>query len=260
MSTTSSPWNPKQYERFKEERSQPFYDLLAMCEPIPGGRAIDLGCGTGELTKVMHQHIGARSTVGLDNSETMLADSATFAGRGLTFKLGTILRFAPRTPFNLVFSNAAIQWVPDHAGLFPRLVAGLAEGGQLAIQMPSNDDHISHVTARDVADEEPFRTELGGYQRSWPVLPPDRYAEMLWDLGLREQSVRLQIYGNVLPGPADVVEWVKGTYLTDYQRRMTPELYERYLARYRVLLLERLPRVEPYFYAYKRVLIWGRRA
>ena len=256
---TASPWNPEQYERFRNERSQPFFDLLALVQPVPGGHAVDLGCGTGELTKVLHETTRARSTVGVDNSETMLARSEAFAGGGLRFKLGTILRFAPRTPLDLVFSNAAMQWVPEHEKLFERLTAGLAEGGQLAIQMPANHNHPSHVIAHAVAAEEPFRTEMDGYVREWPVRPPEWYAELLDRMGYREQQVRLQVYGHHLASRADVVEWTKGTLLTDYEQRMSPETYQRFLARYRERLLPLLEDRTPYFYAFKRIFIWARR-
>jgi trans-aconitate 2-methyltransferase len=257
--SSPSAWNPDQYNKFQNERSQPFYDLLAMVQPVPGGLAIDLGCGTGELTRELHRHAQARSTIGLDNSETMLERSKQFAGSGLTFKLGTVLRFAPRTPFDIVFSNAAMQWVPDHEKLFERLAAGLAEGGQLAIQMPSNHDHPSHLIAHEVAREEPFLSELGGYTRYVPVQPVDWYAQKLFDLGLREQSVRMQVYGHVLESREAVIEWVKGTLLTDYEQRLSPEMYAEYLARYRERLLPELSDSKPYLYPFKRILLWARK-
>ncbi len=254
----ASSWNPEQYERFRNERSQPFFDLLEMVEPIPGGRAIDLGCGTGELTRVMHERVGARSTIGLDNSETMLARSEQFAGGGLRFKLGTILRFAPRKPFDLIFSNAALQWVPDHPKLFERLAAGLAPGGQLAVQVPANHDHPSHRIAHELAREEPFISELGGYARRVPVLEPEQYASVLHGLGFERQQVRLQVYPHVLSGPEDVVEWVKGTLLTDYEQRMAPDTYGRFLAEYTDRLLRALPDARPFFYPFRRILMWAR--
>jgi len=256
----SGPWNPAQYERFANERTQPFLDLLARVAPVPGGRVADLGCGTGELTRVLHERTGAAETVGIDSSESMLANSGQFGGGGLRFELGDIAAFNPSLPFDLVFSNAALQWVPGHATLIPALAALVREGGQFAFQVPANDDHTSHVTARDVAASEPFRTALEGYERSWPVMPPEWYAETLDALGFAELTVRLQIYGHHLASTADVVEWVKGTYLTDYARRMSPDLYERYLARYREILLERLGDRRPYFYTYKRILVCARRA
>jgi len=256
----TSPWNPAQYEKFRDERSAPFFDLLNLVRPIPGGRAIDLGCGTGELTKVLHEVSRARATIGLDNSETMLEGSAQYAGGGLRFKLGTILRFAPRSPFDLVFSNAALQWVDDHEKLFERLAAGVAPGGQLAVQMPANDDHPSHTTAFELSTEEPWATELSGYRRRWPVLRPERYAELLDTLGFGEQHVRLQVYAHHLERREAVVEWVKGTLLTDYQRRMSPGAYEEFLAAYRRRMLPMLRDSRPFFYPFKRVLLWGRKA
>jgi trans-aconitate 2-methyltransferase len=254
-----SPWNPDQYAKFRDERSQPFLDLLSMVQPRPGGRAIDLGCGTGELTRLVHERSEAKATLGLDNSETMLAKSGLFSGNGVSFKLGTIIRFAPRKPFDLIFSNAALQWLPEHQTLFPKLFAGLAEGGQIAIQMPANNDHPSHQTAHAVAREEEFAAEMGGYQRRWPVEAPEWYAELLDKHGFREQNVRLQVYGHHLESREGVVEWVRGTLLTDYQQRLTRRSFERFLARYRERLLPQLSESRPYFYAFKRVLLWARK-
>jgi SAM-dependent methyltransferase len=113
----ASVWNPAQYERFRAERSQPFYDLLALVRPEPAMAVIDLGCGTGELTRVLHERLRAASTVGLDSSETMLAKSAAFAGDGLRFERGDIAAFAAEGRYDLIFSNAALQWVPEHVPL-----------------------------------------------------------------------------------------------------------------------------------------------
>lgn len=248
-------WDPAQYEKFRDERRQPFFDLLAMIEAIPGGRAVDLGCGTGELTRVLHESKKLTVTIGIDNSEAMLAKAEAFAGDGLRFKLGTFLRFAPQKPLDLVFSNAALQWAPEHEKLFERLSAGLAPGGQLAVQMPANHDHPSHVIADAVAQEEPFISELDGYRRQWPVQQPDWYAELLHRLDFERIDVRLQIYPHLLDSREDVVEWVKGTYLTAYGSRMSEAAYDEYLARYRERLLETLPDERPYLYTYKRILM-----
>lgn len=256
---TSDTWNPDQYARFRQERSQPFFDLLDLVRPEPAMRAIDLGCGTGELTQVLHERLHPAETIGLDNSDAMLARSAAFAGPGLRFEKGDIATFAPDRSFDLIFSNAALQWVPDHPAVFVRLLPALKAGGQLASQMPANHDHPSHVTAREVAAEEPFRSALTGYSRWSPILKPEEYAELLDRLGVSEQHVRLQIYGHHLGSREDVVEWVKGTLLTDYERRLTPDLFQQFLARYREVLMPRLADRRPFFYAFKRLLIWARR-
>jgi trans-aconitate 2-methyltransferase len=256
---SASPWSPDQYERFKDERTQPFHDLLAMVRPCPGGRAVDLGCGTGELTRSVHLAAQTAETVGIDSSETMLARSGGFAAPGLRFELGDVAQFAPAKPFDLVFSNAALQWVPGHEGLFERLAAAVAPGGQIAIQMPDNDGYPSHEVAKAVAREEPFASAMGGYERSWPVQAPEWYAVLLERLGFREQRVVLNVYGHYLESRDGVVEWVKGTYLTEYQKRLSPALYERYVERYREALAEVFEDRQPFFYPYRRILMWARR-
>ncbi len=279
-------WDPMRYERFADERSAPFYDLLALVRPIPGGRAVDLGCGTGALTVELHRRVRAGETLGLDSSPAMLERARPLAGNGLRFEQGDIDTFAEsgqggaaaglpgssgtaaglpgrsgpsaadRT-WDLVFSNAALHWLPDHPALLAGLRRVLGAGGQLAVQVPANHDHPSHVLAAELAGEDPFRGVLGGYRRLSPVEPPERYADLLDRLGFAEQHVRLQVYGHHLAGREEVVEWVRGTLLTDYQRRMPAELFERFLASYRERLLPLLDERRPYFYPFKRLLLWG---
>lgn len=253
-------WNPAQYERFSDERSAPFFDLLALVEPCPGGRVVDLGCGTGELTKVLHERSRASATLGIDTSEAMLERSRSHAGDGLSFELGDIADWVPPEPLDLVYSNAALHWVDDHPALFARLTAALRPGGQLTVQVPANHDHASHLVAERVAAEEPFSEALGGYIRRSPVLSPERYAILLHRLGYQRQHVRMQVYLHVLPEPGAVVDWVKGTLLTDYERRLPAAVYEDFVARYRELLLDELGDDRPFQFTFKRILLWGRKA
>jgi trans-aconitate 2-methyltransferase len=126
--------------------------------------------------------------------------------------------------------------------------------------MPANFDHPSHVVADEVADEEPFRSALGGWRRLAPIQAPEWYAILLDRLGLSEQHVRLQVYLHHLATRDEVVEWVRGTLLTAYAERLPAELFERFLDRYRVRLLPLLDDGRPYRYPFKRVLLWARRA
>jgi trans-aconitate 2-methyltransferase len=135
----------------------------------------------------------------------------------------------------------------------------LAPRGELAVQVPANFDHVSHTLAADIAGEEPFATAIDGYIRVFSVLPPEDYATLLFDLGFVAQTVRLQVYGHVLESPDAVVEWVRGTLLTDYESRMPQPLYEEFVARYRARLSAALGDQRPYFYPFKRILLWGRR-
>ncbi|MDP6606787.1 MAG: methyltransferase domain-containing protein [Dehalococcoidia bacterium] len=272
----SSAWDPDQYQRFQRERSQPFYDLAALVEREPGMRVVDLGCGTGTLTNWLHEELGARETVGVDASPSMLdqamplasqsapdrasAEGASADGRGtLRFERGDIAQFEPDEPFDLVFSNAALQWVEGHEPLLARLARAVAPGGQLAVQVPANDDHVSHRSARALAAGPAYRELLGGYERVFPVLTPVRYAELLHELGFARQQVRMQVYAHVLPETRAVIEWVKGSLLTPFRERLPAAAYERFLAEYERELLAAEGDRAPYLYAFKRILLWARR-
>ena len=253
-------WNPERYDRFRDERRRPFFDLLALVRPRPGMRVVDLGCGSGELTAELHRHVRAADTLGLDSSAAMLAKSDAFAADGLRFARGDIADFGAGATYDLVFSNAALHWLSDHATLFARLTAALAPGGQLAVQMPANFDHPSHTVAAEVAAEPIFRDALGGRAHAASnVRAPEEYARILDRLGYAEQHVRLQVYGPHLASREEVVAWTSGTLLTDYERRLSPDDYARFVARYRERLMPRLEDTRPYFFTFKRLLLWGGR-
>jgi trans-aconitate 2-methyltransferase len=241
-------WNPAQYERFKAERRQPFDDLLGLVHRRAHMHVLDLGCGTGELTRELHVNLDAAETLGIDSSPSMLEKAVAPAGDGLRFVQAEIESFAPERAVDLVFSNAVLHWIDDHESLFGRLATFLAPGGQLAVQMPANEPHPSHATAVETA------RELGIEPRRSPMLPPERYSEILHRLGFTKQHVRLQIYGHLLDSSAGVVEWVKGTLLTDYERR-SGDRWPQFLVRYRERLLENIGDVQPYFFTYRRILI-----
>jgi len=251
-------WSPEQYERFHDERSRPFLDLVGLVRGCPGMRVVDLGCGTGELTRLLHQRLQASETLGLDSSEAMLRGSAAFAGDGLRFERGDVAEFHAAGRYDLVFSNAVLHWLPSHEALLERLGSALAPGGQLAVQVPANFDHASHVVAAEVGSEPPFAAALGGHTHANNVLPPESYARLLDRLGFVDQHVRLQVYGHRLAARDEVVEWVQGSLLTHYRRRLPAALWEPFLTRYREKLLPRLDDTRPYFFTFKRILIWGR--
>jgi trans-aconitate 2-methyltransferase len=250
-------WDPGQYNRFAAEREQPFWDLGALLEPVGAPEVVDLGCGDGRLTAALHRRLGAAATTGVDSSPEMLAGAAAHAGDGVSFAPGDIASWAGRD-LDVVFSNAALQWVPDHAGVLGRWTAALRPGGQLAVQMPTNSGHPSHRVARRLAAEW-----LGEAAPADPVeqnvLGPEAYAGLLHALGFERQHVRLQVYGHVLASTADVVEWVKGTSLTRFKSVLGPADHERFVADYRRRLVAELGDRRPYFYAFKRILLWGRR-
>ena len=256
-------WDPTQYEKFAAERAQPFWDLAALIEDRPIGRAVDLGCGTGALTAELVARRGIGSMLGIDSSPNMLEQAAAHAGAHLRVEAGDIGAWTSGGDLDLVISNAALQWVPDHVGVVARWWAALRPGGQLAVQIPANADHPSHRVAAEVAASEPFRSAMGGApppdQVAVNVLAPEQYAVLLDHLGAARQHVRLQVYGHVLASTTDVVQWVRGTTLTRIRRTLPTELYSRFVDRYTELLMATVGDHEPYFYAFKRILLWARR-
>jgi trans-aconitate 2-methyltransferase len=262
VSTSDSQWDPDQYDRFKTQRAKAFWDLVSLLHPRPGGRVVDLGCGTGELTRALHFELEAAETVGIDSSPTMLERTRPFAGEGVRFEHGDIATWEPR-PYDVVFSNAALHWVPDHRRLLPRLTRSMPADAQLAVQVPANTDHPSHTVGIQVAGESPFAEALAADpppDSGTRVLAPEEYAEILDGLGFTPQHVRLQVYPHYLASSADVVEWSKGTALTFFRARLSDELYEQYLERYRQRLLDVIGDRQPYLYTFKRILFWGRRS
>ena len=255
-------WNPEQYERFRSERQQPFDDLLMLCHPVPDGRVVDLGCGTGDLTKILHEEMEAEQTVGIDSSDAMLerAQASHSAIPGLSFEQGDIATWLGEG-LDLVFANASLQWVDDHLNLLARMRTALHPDGQMAFQVPANYRHPSHVLAHQVAIEPPFIDALDGdapEDRGRFVLSPEVYADLLYELGAKDQVVRMEVYGHELETTGEVVEWVMGTLLTPYRKRLTTDLFDEFVERYRERLIEELGEREPYFYGFKRILCWAR--
>jgi trans-aconitate 2-methyltransferase len=248
-------WSPAQYERFRDERARPFQDLASLVEARPDMAVVDLGCGTGDLTVQLHEQLRARETLGIDSSPAMLSRAPQRPG--VRFEEQDIARFAPAQRFDLVFSNAPLHWLSDHFTLLRQLTAALAPGGQIAVQMPMTDDQISHQTAYELARTNEFRRLLGGYDRRAPLPEPARYATWLHRLGYVRQHVRLQMYTHLLESREEVVEWVRGTLLTEYRKRLAPPDWERFLDRYRQTLLPQLADERPYFLVYPRILFWG---
>jgi trans-aconitate 2-methyltransferase len=245
------PWDPEQYRKFESERFAPFDDLFAMIAMRSGLRVIDLGCGTGELTARLAGELPESAVVGIDASAEMLAEANTLADRSLRFEQRAIEDV--NGTWDLVFSHAALQWVDDHEALIPRIFALVAPGGQLAVQVPSNHHHASHVLIRETASEEPFRTALNGWTRAAPVLPSDAYAGILHAEGATDVAVIEKVYPHVLENAAAIADWVRGTALIPYLERLPADVREPFMTRYRDKLQEHFPE-SPVFYPFRRTL------
>ncbi len=245
------PWDPEKYHQFQKERFAPFEDLLQMIAVRPGLAVIDLGCGTGELTARLAAHLPGSQVLGIDSSSEMLARAQELAGPGLRFERSRIEDV--QGSWDLVFSNAAIQWVPDHAWLVPHLFSLLRPGGQLVVQLPSNHNHPTHSLIIETAREEPFCTLLQGWVRVPPVLSIEAYAELLYQAGGENLVVFEKVYPHILADADVLADWTSGTALVPYFDRLDPEMRQGFLERYRQRLRERWPGA-PVFYGFRRTL------
>lgn len=256
-------WNPEQYRQFATERAQPFHDLLALIEPGSISRAVDLGCGPGELTALAAQQLHIGEMIGIDNSAAMLANTAEHVSDTVRFENGDIADWTSAGDVDLVLAAASLHWVPNHSEVMARWTAALRPGGQIAIQVPANADMPSHVVARRVAERSPYRELFGAEGPPIDpvqayVLQPEAYAQVLYDLGYARQHVRLQVYPHVLPNTRHVVEWVRGTMLTRFEKRLDADAFNAFVVDYEEELLRVLGKHEPHFFPFRRILMWGR--
>lgn len=244
-------WNPSQYNRFTPERSQPFWDLVAHVADVEGSM-LDIGCGTGDLTAQFHEKRMekgfAGETLGIDSSAQMLAKAPS--GPGMFFERDSIEKFEPGRTFDLVISNAALQWVDNHKDLFPRIWKWT--GKALAVQMPCNFDHYSHVLAENIAGE------FGMSIRHIPVLAPEHYARMMYKLGARDVNVFMKVYLHRMRSGSEVVEWTKGTLLTFYEQQLSSVRFQEFVNEYSKRMIANIGD-KGYLYTFKRLFIVAKR-
>lgn len=208
-------WNARQYLKFEDERTRPSRDLLAQVHLPDAGFVVDLGCGPGNSTQLLAERFPGAELLGLDTSPDML-DTARKRLPHARFERADASTFILPKPADLIFANAVLQWVPDHAALFPRLLSLLAPGGVLAVQMPDNLDEPSHTAMREAAMSGPWADRLEEATRARTVLPePGVYYDMLAGAATRV-DIWHTIYNHPLEGVPAIVEWVKGTGLRPF--------------------------------------------
>ncbi|WP_182085131.1 trans-aconitate 2-methyltransferase [Aureimonas sp. ME7] len=212
-------WNPALYSRFEDERTRPARDLLARCRLGDGGgaglRIADLGCGPGNSTMLLAERFPQAEIIGFDTSEAMLE-----AGRrrlpNVRFAQADIETWAPDAPFDLVYSNAALQWVKNHEALIPRLFRTVRPGGLLAAQMPDNLAEPAQALMRDLAREEPFAAVLGDIYEARELIPSRAsYYDWLAPLAA-ETDVWTTIYDHPMDSAEAITQWFSSTGLKPF--------------------------------------------
>lgn len=246
-------WDPAQYLRHAGHRARPFTDLLARVTGVPGTppRIADLGCGPGNVTAVLADRWPTAHITGYDNSPEMLEKAAAYAGPTagggrLDFAHADATEWAPAQPYDLIVSNAALQWVPGHLDRFGDWVAALAPSGTFAFQVPDNIDAPLHTLMRELAATARWKSRLGEVlRREDSVHAPGVYLDRLARLGCAA-DVWQTTYQHVLPGADPVLDWVEGTGLRPVLTALAddPEARDAFVTEYRDLLREAYPTAE----------------
>lgn len=207
-------WSARQYTKFEDERSRPARDLIARIPNASPRRAADLGCGPGNSTAALRARYPAAEITGVDTSPDMLA-AARARLPGVAFERADLADWTGDGPFDVLLANASLQWVPDHARLFPRLIDRLAPSGSLAVQMPDNLDEPSHRLMGEVAAAGPWRAALAG---AAAARAERRSADWYYRL-LRDRAavdIWRTTYFHPLAGPDAIVDWLAATGLRPY--------------------------------------------
>ncbi len=236
-------WNSDQYLKFANERTQPAVDLAARVALAAPQRAIDLGCGPGNSTLVVANRWPEARLTGLDNSAAMLAAARNTlpAAQWLEGDITTWAAHTAAASFEVIFANASLHWVPEHAVVLPQLLAAVAPGGALALQMPANFDAPPHRLMRELGTSESWRSFFTPPPREWHVHPSEFYYDTLAPHAARVELWTTD-YIHVLAGIDGIVEWYRGTGLRPWLDALPDEATRhRFLANYKELLAPHFP-------------------
>jgi len=248
---TTPAWDPAQYLRHAGHRARPFVDLLARVPELPTHepRIADLGCGPGNVTALLAERWPTARITGYDNSTEMLDKAAvehagpTAGGGRVDFAHADVRTWAPSQPYDLIVSNATLQWVPGHVSRFADWVSGLRPGGTLAFQVPGNFDSPSHRLMRELADSARWKSRLSDVLRhADAVCDPSAYLAALADLRC-EVDAWETTYVHLLSGEDPVLDWVNGTGLRPVLTALAdaPEARDAFVDEYRTALREAYP-------------------
>ncbi|HTO41583.1 MAG TPA: trans-aconitate 2-methyltransferase [Rhizomicrobium sp.] len=232
-------WNPQAYLSFADERTRPAADLLARVRAGAPLRVADLGCGPGNSTGLLAARWAGAVIDGVDSSAAMLAQAAR-SGVAANWMLADLRDWVPEAGYDVLFSNATLQWLSDHAVLLPRLMGFVRVGGTFAFQVPENFSAPSHLLMREVADSGPWADRLREV-RTGSVLSAEEYYAIVSPLA-RAVDIWQTTYLHVLEGDDPVLEWVGATGLRPFVQALEGEMRAGFLAAYRAKLRAAYPK------------------
>ncbi len=220
-----SDWNTVQYLKFRNERTQPAIDLaMRVRQHFSPQSIVDIGCGPGNSTDVLRNVFPDADILGIDSSPAMV-EKASSEYPDMRFQLCDALSLAGK--YDLLFSNACLQWIADHQTLLPALMKRLNNGGMLAVQIPMNSDEPLFRLIRDISDEPQWGFSQIRLQPN-ETLTPEDYYNILAKCSSAFQMWEVK-YAHRLPGHSALTEWVKSTRLRPYLDFLGSEKGELFL-------------------------------
>lgn len=207
-------WNPEHYLRFGGERTRPAVDLVSRIQVECPKTVVDLGCGPGNSTAVLRSRWPAARVVGVDDSHEMIA-AARAEYPAEEWVLSSIEEWAPEHPFDVVYSNAAFQWVPDHGPLVERLFATVSNRGALAFQIPSVTYSRVQTLIREIARDGEWAARMAGPLAELTMESPAFYYDRLASSARSIDAWETE-YLHVMESPAAIVEWISSTGLRPF--------------------------------------------
>jgi trans-aconitate 2-methyltransferase len=255
-------WEPAKYAQFGDHRQRPFFDLTGRIDAAAPREVVDLGCGPGNLTATLAERWPEARVVGVDSSPEMLSKAEAHAEQAanLEFRLGDIAAWTPSQETDVVVSNAALQWVPEHRELLPDWLAALRPGAWFAFQVPGNFSSPSHTLLRELAESPAWRARLDGVLRhDDAVAEPAAYLDIMLRAGCAADAWETT-YLQVLPGENAVLEWVRGTGLRPVLAALSPEDAAEFERGYGQRLAEAYPATEyGTVFPFRRIFVVARK-
>lgn len=247
------PWDPDVYNQFKEKRYEPFYDLISHIHAKPGMNILDLGCGTGELTRIIADKFPGARVLGVDTSAEMLSKASghpniSFAQRSIEEQLQLAEKW------DLIVANASLQWVNDHPALFPTLISRLLPGGQLAVQMPSQKENLLNQLLYELVHESPYYEVLEDVVRHSPVLSLDDYTQLMFSNSAKEVLVYQKVYPIIAQSVETLYDFISGSALVPYMEKLAEPMKPAFTKIFKERIADRFPS-PPMVYAFKRIIL-----
>jgi len=188
----------------------------------------------------------------------MLAKSIQFKTEKLDFKLASVEEFIQyNQKFDLIFSNAALQWSDNHEELFPKLISHLTENGQFAIQMPMQAHNALNIILLELVQEKPYSDFLNGWKREPTMLSIDEYAQIMFDGGLKDIQIIQKVYPIIADDAGKLFDFISGSALIPYMERLLEEQSEIFIGEYKKRIEKTFSKF-PAIYSFKRLLLYGK--